>query len=404
MTTDRIDELLQRSLETGAIPADATAAERAELAPLLASAAALKLNAARIASEADAAMPVARARFQRHLAGERAATVSPTPTRTASNPAPRPGLLGRLFGGRTLALGGAVAAMAVVAIIGIVVLQPFSSVETASALTVDDYVQVEGVVSANDGSTMTVQSPIVGDIEISLSDQTAVSGDEGELAAASLRAGDPVLVSGIVTARRAIAASNVAVARKQSTPVTGVEGTVRQLKQFREGLTGAIRVLSLSPDGTRARVLLATPNEPLLVDIDGRSMDQFLAANPRPLGAVVRIVEAPGAPRGVFHIEPAPATSATPGPSPSGPQFESVRGVVLSRTANLLMVRTDRGVVPVALRKSTTVRFSDSGLTVEEILTGQAVVGHEVSVSGNQEAPGSRRVVATLIVVLGKPE
>lgn len=403
MTPDRMDELLQQALETGAIPADATAEERAELAPLLAASSALKLNATRVAAEANAAVPTARARFQRHLEQQRRDAAPPARTAVRGGQSSG-GFFGSFFGSRVFAMSGAVATIAVIAILALVVLQPFSSVETASALTVDDYVQLEGVVSANDGSTLTVQSPAVGDIAIAVNDQTALSDENGERALATLKAGDPVLVSGIVTAKRAVTASNVAVAANQATPAAGVDSDVTQLKKFRDGLVGSVRVLSLSPDGSRARVLLVTAKERLLVDIDARSMDQFLAANPRPLGALVRILDAPDLPKGVFRIEAAPPAGATPAPTTTGPQFQNVRGLVVSRAANVLMVRTDRGTVPVVVRRTTTIRFSDSGLTLQDVLSGEAVVGHEISVSGNLENANSRRITATLIVVLGKPQ
>ena len=162
MTPDRIDDLLQRALETGAIPADATAEERAELGPMLAASSALKLNAARVSAEANAAMPTARARFQRHLEQQRRPTAPPARPAVARGGQSSGGFLGGFFGSRVFAMSGAVATLAVIAVLALVILQPFSSVETASALTVDDYVQLEGVVSANDGSTLTLQSPAVG--------------------------------------------------------------------------------------------------------------------------------------------------------------------------------------------------------------------------------------------------
>ena len=404
MTPDRIDELLQRALETGAIPPDATAEERAELVPMLAASSALKLNAAHVFAEANAAVPTARARFQRHLDQQRQPAASIAATPVARGGRSSRGFFGGFFGSRAFAMSGAVATIAVIAVLALVILQPFNSVETASALTIDDSVQIEGVVSSNDGSTLTVQSPAVGDIAIAVNDQTTLSDENGERPLATLKAGDPVLVSGVVTAKRAIAASNVAVAAKQVTPASGADGSVTQLKKFREGLTGSVRVLSFSPDGSRARVLLVTSRERLLVDVDARSMDRFLAANPRPLGATVRIVDAPDLPKSVFRIESAAPGAATPAPGTNGPQFQNVRGVVLGRTANVLMVRTDRGTVPVVIRRTTTIRFSDSGLTLQDVLAGEAVVGHEVSVSGNLESANSRRITATLIVVLSKAQ
>jgi hypothetical protein len=66
------------------------------------------------------------------------------------------------------------------------------------------------------------------------------------------------------------------------------------------------------------------------------------------------------------------------------------------------MVRTDRGTVPVVLKLTTSIRFGSSGLTAQDIRAGESVVGYEVAVSGNLDAASGRRVIATLIVVIGK--
>ncbi|MGE0599001.1 MAG: hypothetical protein AB7J35_08865 [Dehalococcoidia bacterium] len=398
MTPDRIDDLLERALRTGAVPADATDEERAELEPLLARAGDLRLSAARVDAEASNAMPSARARFQRHLAAQR-------PIPAAAPPAKKSGGLLSWFGGRTVTWAGSAAAIAVIAVIALVVLQPFSSVETASALTVDDYVQVQGVVSATSDGTLTVQSPELGNLDIAVSDAT-VTDDSGAREVSSLKPGDPVLVSGVVTARRAIAASNVAVAANQAVPTPVGERKLPILKAFRQGLEGTLSLFSLSPDGTRARVLLVLPRESILVDIEPASMDQFLAGNPSAIGARVRVVQGTGLPAGVFRLE-AIGGQGNPATPPAGtagtPQFQGVRGVVVSRVANVLMVRTDRGTVPVVIQRATSLRFGQSGLTVEDVRDGQVIIGHEVAVSGNLEQPGGRRVIATLIVVLPKP-
>lgn len=398
MTPDRLDELLERALRDGSIPPDASAEERAQLEPLVARAEGLKLNAARIEAEAMAAMPTARARFQRHIAAQAA----PAPVPVARTP--QPGMLARWLGGRTMTWAGSAAAIAVIAVVAILVLQPFAGVETASALTIDDYVQVQGVVSATSDGVVTVQSPELGDLAVTLSDTTAVTGDTGNRETSDLRPGDPVLVSGVVTARRAIAASNVAVAANRAVPTPVVERKLPILKAFRQGLEGTVSLFSLSPDGTRARVLLVTPRESILVDIDQASMDKFLAANPNAVGARVRVIEGKGLPRGIFRLEALErADSGTPSTrTATAPQFEDVRGVVTSRVANVLMVRTDRGTVPVVIQRLTSLRFGESGLTVDDVREGQVVVGHEVAVSGNLEQPGGRRVIATLIVVLPK--
>jgi hypothetical protein len=69
---------------------------------------------------------------------------------------------------------------------------------------------------------------------------------------------------------------------------------------------------------------------------------------------------------------------------------------------NVLQVRTDRGIVPVVVRPLTSIRFGESGLTPEDIRAGESVLGYEISITGNPEGAESRRVIASLIVVVGK--
>lgn len=402
MTPDRLDALLDRALETGAIPSDATAEERTELERMLGAAGQLRRNASRISAEANIAMPTARARFQRHLHEQQQHSPSRAPI---SPPRVEKGIFGRFFSGRILTMGTSAAAIAVVLVVALAVLQPFNGVETVSALTIDDYVQVEGVVSASANGVVTVQSADLGNLEIALSDLTSVTDSNGARDISSLKPGDPVLVSGIVTARRAIAASNVAVAENQAVPTQTAKDKARLLKEFREGLQGNITLISFSPDGQRARVLLVMANESLLIDVDPKSMDQFLVNSPRPLGALARVVAAPELAKGVFRLQPVvppegtPSASATP--PPNSPQFQNVKGTVVGRTLNVLMVRTDRGTVPVVVRGTTLIR--SAALTLEDVRSGETVIGYEVLVSGNPEEPAGRRVIASSIVVIGKP-
>lgn len=393
MTPGRLDDLLERALSEGAVPADATPEERAELEPLLAASGRLRLDAARVAAEADAVMPTARARFQRHLAEQRAPAVSPPIARA------RRGWLGGFFGGRGLAFSASVAALAVVAVLAVLVVQPFSSVETAAALEVDDYVQVQGVVSSTEGGTVTVQSAELGNLQVAVSEQTSVVDDDGVREPASLKPGDPVLVSGIVLTRKSIAATTVAVGDNQGLPTPVPDKPVPLLKKFRP-LEGTITVLALSPDGANARILINAGQQRFLVDVERRSVDALLASSPSALGLRVRLVDSPELPEGLFRLEP---LGARPEPPATAPQFQNVRGTIVARTANVLTVRTDRGLVPVVITRSTSLRLGESGLTIQDIREGERAIGHPVSVSGGLEAEGSRRIIASVIVLLPKP-
>src|SRR5690606_33926084 len=109
-------------------------------------------------------LPTARARFQRHLAEQRTPSQAPVaPIRS-----PQRGVFGRWLGGRGMTFAGSAIGVAVLAVFALLVIQPFGGVESASALTIDDYVQVEGVVSATNNGSVTVQSSDLGNLEIAL--------------------------------------------------------------------------------------------------------------------------------------------------------------------------------------------------------------------------------------------
>ena len=234
---------------------------------LLAGAKDLQANAAAVDAEAGSAMPAARARFERHLAAQRTST--PIAVKVAG-----PGRFSRMLGGRGMAIATSAAAVGVIAIVALLVLQPFAATETASALTIDDYVQVQGVVATSENGVMTVQSPELGELDVAIDESTAVTDEQGVREKTSLQAGESVLVSGIVTQKRAIAATNVAVAKDQATPQAAANGRIPLLKTLREGLQGNISVFTLSPDGTRARVLIVNANARFLVDVDPKAMDR----------------------------------------------------------------------------------------------------------------------------------
>ena len=145
MDTDRFDAMLDAALETGAIPPDANASERAEIEAMLASAGQLRTAGADAASEARAAMPIARARFERFLATERAAAL-PAPAIAVASP--KSGFFSRVITGhRTLSVG-TMAVLAVLVVGGLLGSRALlGDVETASALVPGDYAQVEGVVT-----------------------------------------------------------------------------------------------------------------------------------------------------------------------------------------------------------------------------------------------------------------
>jgi hypothetical protein len=69
----------------------------------------------------------------------------------------------------------------------------------------------------------------------------------------------------------------------------------------------------------------------------------------------------------------------------------------------VLRVQTARGEVAVEVRRTTNVRLGDSGLTLQDILQGETVIGHAVVISGNPDPQNPRRVIAEIVVVQPKP-
>jgi len=402
MTPDRIDDLLARTLESGAIPDDATAAERAELEVLRAGADELRLNSTLVDAEARASMPAARARFQRHLAEQRSPAA--VPARAPAAPPRRSWFGGGRFGG-ALAFAAPAAALGVIALVAILVLQPFGGVETASALTPDDYIQVQGVVSETSGQTVSIRSEL-GDLQVTLSEITSVIDSNGAADPSGLKTGDSVAVGGVVQAdRRTISARTVAISQQQAT-ATPVIARAQELKKFREGVQGNVSLISISPDGARARVVIVSGREHLIVAVDAASVNAILRDSATALGVRVRVVSNPALSEGVFSLQlldgaGEPTTPGTPATGdPNTPRFAGVQGVIVGRIANVVQVQTARGRIAVVLRLDTLIYATpDSGLTRESLRDGETAVGHGVTISGGLEREGSNRVIADVVFV-----
>lgn len=431
MTPERIDLLLDEALATGAVPADATAEERAEVEELLRAAGNLRISRATVEREAAETMPVARARFERQLASTQKAGPVARPRRTGAA-----SLFGWLFVAHR-AMGTAVSAagIAIIAAVAILVSQnAFNGVDTAAAqvLTPGDYVQVGGVVAhaegTGDGHTVRVASEF-GEVEVALSDVTSVVDDAAKNDPTSIKKGDTVLVSGLVQKDRTIAAQTLAVSAAEAPPPK--RPPIKELKVFRPGLEGRVVFLSLGEDGKRARAVIQVRDELLLVRISDRSLKVLLQGGRSPLGVFVVVGEEPGLPPGMFSLtlaaSPGPApepgseegatttasvtgersatrppAKATPTP-PSGGEtrtpvalkFTGFKAIVLGRQDNLLQVETAKGVATVIIRLDTRLVIAGSGLARESLTGAASIVGHEVTVSGSLV---EGRVYADLIV------
>jgi len=384
MDERRLDELLAAALESGDLPADATPSESEELRPLLESARLARTGAIQAKSEGTAAMPVARARFERYIEAQR------TPARPVRRESPLAWLKGRP---RLATVAGAAAVLVLVALIGTRVL--FTGADTAQAevLQPGDYAQVEGVVTGVEGEgdrrSVTLASAF-GTVHVDLSADAAITvgGRTGELDAVT--PGVEVAVAGDVGDSRRIAARAVAVGSGDAErPAARV---VERLRKLDRALAGSVVSVSLPRDGSPARVVVQTESgERFLVPVDALSTERLLRLA-KALGA--RVSVSAGA-DGAFALQ---VSGDDVPPDADRPRVPTVRGVITGRDMNVLTVRTPDGVVEVTVRPQTRILLAESGLLREAFLRGEGAAGHTVSVTGALQ-PATGRVIADVLVV-----
>ena len=422
MNKDRIDELLAEALATGEIPAGVTAAERIEIARLVETTASLRSMRAAIEGEASATMPTARARFERHIAAG-AATARPVPAAVRHERSRRGSWWGAMLLNRTMMGSGAAAAIGIIAVLAVFLSQnAFQGVETASAqvLTPGDYVQIEGVVGETKDGRVSVHSEF-GDFDFDLSTETSVVNGQESSDLSGVKAGASVLVGGIVGKDRVVAANTVSLSA--TTPAQPKRLKLVQLKELRPNLIGKVTVLTISPDGTKGRVHIDTGDgQRFVVPVDGQSAEELIERFSTALGAKVEVGAVGGSKPGTFRLQvqdspppppaqvspaatrsagslPAPTTVPGVATDPASPRFVDVRGVILGRVGNTVRVQTLRGPVIAELRRTSRILPGQSGLTVETILRGDAVVGHEITISGGLDAASGHVVID--VAVLG---
>jgi hypothetical protein len=423
----RIDDLLQRAIVTGAMPAEATEAERAELAELLSGVAAVRTVRRDVEAEANATMPIARARFERFMAAPQAPALS-RPVVIATRA--RAGVLGRLFGAhRGLALSGAAVAIGVLAVVTLFGSQALlSNTETAAAqvLSPDDYVQVQGVVQSTsvngDVRTVNLDSPL-GTVQLTLSNETSVVDEQNALDAATIKPGDQLLVGGVAVNNHAITAHTIAISPQPKPAPQQVK--LKALSKLVPNLEGRVSLLTISKDGTKARVLIDAANgERYVVNVDVAAAEELLRLSSTALGTQVRVNAGTDAAKAVFRLavtSPAPASpspdrSVTSVPTPAGSPanggakrpdasaaagktgFVTLRGVVTGRSGTLFQLETSEGVLTIQVRAEARRLVGDSGLTRADIGNPDAVIGHAVTVTGGLD-PKTGRVIADVIVV-----
>ena len=394
MSRDRLDELLERALRGDDLPADATASEREQVARLVRTRVSLASSRAPVADEADASTPTARARFARFIEAEQRNATPPQRTAGRSwwTRVPHRGMVlaASAVAIGVLAVGAAFAFQAV-----------FSTTGDANAevLTANDYAQVQGVVTgikpAASTTTLTIQSAF-GAVSVEVGANTDIERAGSPVAATKLAAGQFVTISGVAADGSNIAAQTVEV---DATAAPRFEArAVKPLKPLAAALEGKVVAFAVSPDGEDARVLLEANGKSYVVRIEGGAVERLLARSASALGADVVVSNGANATDDIFSLtlgQAPPVTTATT-------SLMGVRGVVIARRGNLLEVATaGGGRYTVAVSASTRIVLAKSGLTRPQVRTGQAVVGHVVSVAGavNQS---TGRIAAELVVVGAK--
>jgi hypothetical protein len=429
MTNNRIDELLAEALATGTLPADATLAERAEVERMVETGAVLRAARIAIDAEASATMPTARARFERHVAAARAASL-PALASVKAEPVRQRGFFGGILAlNRGFTTTMSAAAIGLIAVLAVFLSQNgFRGVETASAqvLTPGDYVQVEGVVSESRDGRVSVHSEF-GDFDFAVSADTSIVSGEVSGDVSSVRPGVAVLIGGLVGKDRVVAANTVAVAA--ATKAEPRKLKLVQLTELRPNLVGKVTLLTISPDGTKGRVHIDTGDgQRFVVPVDGQSAEELIQRFSTALGARVEVGAVVGSNPGSFRLQlqdavpPTPAQTlpqATPDSSrptrpdatatntpqresstePASPRFVDARGVILGRTGNALHIQTPRGPIVAELRRTSRILPGQSGLTIDAILKGDTAVGHEITITGGLDAATGHVIID--VAVLG---
>jgi hypothetical protein len=397
MTPDRLDDLLQRALESGTIPDDAAPAERPELERLLAARADIAAVRAGIDAEAANALPAARARFQRYLAAQRPA---PVEVRAVAS---RPGRFERLFGGRRLSLAGSLAAVLIVAAVALFVSRPFQGAQQVQALGVDDYVQLTGTVAAADASGITIETAEFGRVAVAASGATFLDA-AGAVMDRPPRPGEAVSVAGFVRdarqGRLAIDGQTVALAAA----LPGGDG--RPLERLAAPAQGTVTLVAIDRDGKEGRAVILLPDgRRALVDVDVDSLGQLLAATGSPLGSKVT-VDQPGGRLLEMRLDMRPGSHDGDGDGDGhhrdGPPLVRLTGTLQDVTPTGFTLQTADGPVQVVRRPRLKFLPGESGLSMADIRAGASFEGYSATVAGGFD-PRTGAFIAELVVLGPKP-
>ncbi|GAB4322115.1 MAG: hypothetical protein Kow0010_02720 [Dehalococcoidia bacterium] len=404
MSDDRITRLFDDARRTGEVPPGASPEERAEVEAMLRIARLLDESAGRVSEEAQASMPLARARFERFLAAQQAAK-GQTPVQHE-----RRGLFG-WFGRhpRMAALASSALGLALLLVVAVAGGRPFfSDTQSAYASELDpgDYVQIEGVVTrVQDGEAprLAVQSQF-GTIEVELDEVTSlVDEDDRSADLSAVAPGRRVIVSGLVDRHHRVRAATLALSAAGVQPPPRMD--FERPRDLPSGVQATILWFSQSEDGREGKLAVETADgRRLVVRVDAESIAGLLHRHPAGPGVVVELFRPAGAPEGVFAIRfssppPEPDAGLHCGRQAGRLHLVNVCGVVVERDDARLRVQTREGVIDVGLRRDT--RFvlgPGSGLTIRDLRDPQAGVGHFVAIAGGP-ARGDGTIMADIVIV-----
>lgn len=432
--SDRIDDLLDAYIESGELPANTTDAERAEVERLARASGLLRATRDITAGEANAAMPIARARFERFVVAAEAAV----PEAVAAPKESRRSWFARLYAThRGLQLTGLATAIGVLMLVVLFAAQNArDTTESALAQVLDegDYAQVYGTVSSvsgeGDSRTFFVSSEY-GDLEVAADSGTSVVESNELHDLASIQPGTNLLIAGLVGRDRIILAQTLAFAGAESTPVAEARTTAAELTRTPpDSFMGKIGLMTLAEDGLGAKVVvLADDRTRYVVRISRANAGLLIAGANRILGADVTLTRATESGER-FYIARLAGSDSTPGrgtPTPEAPEdetttaaeatrrtnaatatpdsangFSRMEGVIVSRDGNVLVVQTAAGNVRVVIRTQTQIILDEAGISVADFRRGETVIGHTLVVQGGIERV-TGRFIADVVLVGPKP-
>jgi len=382
MVDDPRDEVLRRELEDAA---SGDEPDTVDVDDMVEAARALRASAELTRLESSAAQADARARFQQQLRSLPPATLEPRRWRSPMHSVRR----------GWLAVGSVAAVLALIVLSAVVLPSLSGNVDTAAAQVLEpgDVVQVEGVVRETPGQLEgdVVVASDFGDVAVRLDGDSVVIDGDNEGGGADLKAGDRVVVSGLVEPDRRLRVSAISISARQQQPPT--RRPLEHIERLEEALDARVVAVAMTGDGETVRVVLAAGNRRLLTVV--------------PAATVLGLFDGGGAlGRGVRFSPPAEGAEhsfdvqlSPPERAPAG--IVGVRGIIGAAADHVLTVATLDGRVRVRITDRTAMRFGLSGLDAETFDGGRGAVGHTIGANGRVD-PESGEVVAD-VVLIGRP-